>query len=220
MSQTILIIEDDNDINNLLKEVLNKHFNVYQAFNGSQGLKIMKEQHIDLILLDLMLPDITGENLIVLLKEQNSAPIIVLTAKADVDVLVKVLEIGADDYIAKPFDTKEVVARIFKQLKTTTAPQVISIDGLTLNEETHQVFYNNEPIVLTAKEFEMLKLLMMYPQKVFTKANLYETIWKETYFGDDNTIMVHMSRLRSKLQTHTHKEIIETIWGVGFKFKI
>ena len=218
MKQHILIIEDDKDINNLLKDILS-HYEVTQAFTGSSGLSAFKESSIDLVLLDLMLPDLSGENLIPMIKAINpSCPIIVLTAKADVDVLVQVLELGADDYIAKPFDIKEVIARIIKQLKMQT-PKVLTYQELSLNEEMHEVRYQDELLKLTAKEFEMLRLFMSNPTKVFSKANLYESIWGDTYFGDDNTIMVHVSRLRGKLQEKTGDECIETVWGIGFKLK-
>lgn len=219
MQNSILIVEDDLDINNLLKDVLINDYAIYQSYTGSNALNTFKQQNISLILLDLMLPDIDGDDLISLFKQHKNVPIIVLTAKAEIDVLVKVLELGADDYISKPFNTKEVIARIQKQLKQTTPLRVFTIGELTLDETTREVTYANTPIVLTSKEFEILKLFMSYPQKVFTKANIYETIWHDTYYGDDNTITVHMSRLRTKLSQFSNEELIETIWGVGFKLK-
>lgn len=196
IAYTVLIVEDDLDINNLLRD-----------------------NTANLVLLDLMLPDVSGESLISLIKESADIPIIVLTAKAEVDVLVKVLELGAQDYIAKPFDTKEVRARINKQLNHKTI-QTLMVGDLKLDDQTHEAFYKQHPLTLTSKEFDLLKLLMSNPKKVFTKANLYESVWQDAYFGDDNTITVHMSRLRTKLNKYSHEELIETIWGVGFKLNI
>lgn len=196
IAYTVLIVEDDLDINNLLRD-----------------------NTANLVLLDLMLPDVSGESLISLIKESADIPIIVLTAKAEVDVLVKVLELGAQDYIAKPFDTKEVRARINKQLNHKTI-QTLMVGDLKLDDQTHEAFYKQHPLTLTSKEFDLLKLLMSNPKKVFTKANLYESVWQDAYFGDDNTITVHMSRLRTKLNKYSNEELIETIWGVGFKLNV
>lgn len=219
----ILIIEDDKDINNLLSDLLDTHYQTFQANTASAGLRLFKEQPIDMVLLDLMLPDISGENVIALIREQSQCPILVITAKADVSVLVDVLQLGADDYIAKPFDTKEVTARVFRHLKRSGHPLescVYQVENLLLDEQLHQVTYKQQDILLTAKEFDLLKVFMSNPQRVFTKANLYESVWHETYYGDDNTISVHISRLRAKLLEATGKDWLETIWGVGFKLTI
>ncbi len=214
----VLIIEDDQDINDLLRDVLNRQFSVHQAVNGAAGLKLLKQQQIDVVLLDLMLPDISGENLIGLIKEQSSAKIIVLTAKADVDVLVEVLRLGADDYIAKPFDTKEVVARILKQCAVPSSVDILMYRGFTLDVRAHQLTYNDQVIDLRAKEFELLQCFFAEPSRIFTKSYLYESVWHETYYGDDNTISVHLSRLRHKLSSYD-ADLIETVWGIGFKLK-
>ena len=196
IAYTVLIVEDDLDINNLLRD-----------------------NTANLVLLDLMLPDVSGESLISLIKESADIPIIVLTAKAEVDVLVKVLELGAQDYIAKPFDTKEVRARINKQLNHKTI-QTLMVGDLNWTIKHMKAFYKQHPLTLTSKEFDLLKLLMNNPKKVFTRLILYESVWQDAYFGDDNTITVHMSRLRTKLNKYSNEELIETIWGVGFKLNI
>ncbi len=214
-----MIVEDDLDINILLRDILKADFEVSQAFNEAMALSFLRDNTANLVLLDLMLPDVSGESLISHIKESADIPIIVLTAKAEVDVLVKVLELGAQDYIAKPFDTKEVRARINKQLNHKTI-QTLMVGDLKLDDQTHEAFYKQHPLTLTSKEFDLLKLLMSNPKKVFTKANLYESVWQDAYFGDDNTITVHMSRLRTKLNKYSHEELIETIWGVGFKLNI
>ena len=219
IAYTVLIVEDDLDINILLRDILKADFEVSQAFNEAMALSFLRDNTANLVLLDLMLPDVSGESLISLIKESADIPIIVLTAKAEVDVLVKVLELGAQDYIAKPFDTKEVRARINKQLNHKTI-QTLMVCDLKLDDQTHEAFYKQHPLTLTSKEFDLLKLLMNNPKKVFTKANLYESVWQDAYFGDDNTITVHMSRLRTKLNKYSNEELIETIWGVGFKLNI
>lgn len=217
----ILIIEDDNTINELLFDLLNNTYTITQAYAGSEGKRLVETTSFDLILLDLMLPGITGEELIKQVREKSEVPIIVITAKAEVDVLANVLKLGANDYIAKPFNTVEVLARIEAQLrdhKKESFPKEILTSGpITMDDEIHQVSIHNHIVPLTQKEYELLKCFLKHPKRVFTKANLYETVWQEDYLGDDNTISVHVSRLRTKLNQYTKEERIKTIWGVGFK---
>lgn len=219
----ILIVEDDNDINALLTDLLSPLYLTRSAYAGSEAKTLFENEDFDLIILDLMLPGYTGEELIKILREKSNVPIIVITAKADVSILVNVLELGANDYIAKPFNTKEVLARVASHLKNNNPvgeQKQIVVGNIVLDESNYQVLIDDNPLILTQKEYEILKLLMSYPNRVFTKANLYEHIWQETYYGDDNTISVHISRLRQKIKQQVNKDIIETIWGVGFKLKI
>ena len=216
----VLIVEDDNSINGLLYDLL-EDYEVTQAFAGSEAKRILEDERFDLILLDLMLPGINGEDLILWIRQTHQTPIIVTTARSEASVLSSVLEAGANDYIAKPFNTVEVLARVKNQLRDFSPSenqlQELQLGSLKMNEETHTVSYNGHPLDLTQKEYELLRCFLQHPKKVFTKANLYETVWQEPYFGDDNTVMVHISRLRKKLQKVTDKEIIKTIWGVGFQ---
>lgn len=219
----ILVVEDDNDINSLLVDLLSPIYLVKSAYAGSEAKMLLEKDEYDLIILDLMLPGLTGEQLIEMIRKDSQVPIIVITAKVDVNVLVDVLEIGANDYIAKPFNTKEVLARIASQLKhhnSSVEKKELTVGHLVLDVNSYQIFINGEALVLTQKEYEILKLLMSHPNRVFTKANLYEQIWKDTYYGDDNTISVHISRLRNKIKDNTNEDLIETVWGVGFKLKI
>ncbi|GMG62754.1 response regulator transcription factor [Tetragenococcus halophilus] len=217
----ILIVEDDNDINNLLNDLLETDYDVTQAFAGSEAKRLLVDESFDLILLDLMLPGVSGEELIAEIRLTNVTPIIVITAKNEPSVLSEVFETGANDYIAKPFNTVEVTARIKNQLRSRTIDEtngtILTVGKIKMNDETHEVYYQDQLISLTQKEYELLKCFLQHPKKVFTKANLYETIWQEPYFGDDNTITVHISRLRNKFQIFTEEEVIKTIWGVGFQ---
>ncbi|MEK0153187.1 response regulator transcription factor [Tetragenococcus halophilus] len=217
----ILIVEDDNDINNLLNDLLETDYDVTQAFAGSEAKRLLVDESFDLILLDLMLPGVSGEELIAEIRLTNVTPIIVITAKNEPSVLSEVFETGANDYIAKPFNTVEVTARIKNQLRSRTIDEtngtILIVGKIKMNDESHEVYYQDQLISLTQKEYELLKCFLQHPKKVFTKANLYETIWQEPYFGDDNTITVHISRLRNKFQTFTEAEVIKTIWGVGFQ---
>lgn len=219
----IMIVEDDNTINELLADLLSEQYEVIQAFAGSEALRIIKTEKLDLILLDLMLPGITGEEFISNFREQSSVPIIVITAKAEMNVLAHVLEIGANDYIAKPFNTVEVLSRVKAQLRDhqndRDSNSIHKVGSLEMDETTREVKVSESVVSLTQKEYELLKCFVEHPKKVFTKANLFETVWKEAYFGDDNTISVHISRLRKKLSEYSGEDLIETVWGVGFKLK-
>lgn len=217
----ILIVEDDNNINNLLNDLLETDYDVTQAFAGSEARRLLADERFDLILLDLMLPGLSGEELIAEIRLTNATPIIVITAKNEPSVLSEVFEAGANDYIAKPFNIVEVTARIKNQLRSRTIDEtngtILTVGKIKMNDETREVYYQDQLITLTQKEYELLKCFLQHPKKVFTKANLYETIWQEPYFGDDNTITVHISRLRNKFQIFTEEEVIKTIWGVGFQ---
>lgn len=218
--KSILVVEDDNHINQLLYDLLIGKYDITQAYAGSEGKRLLKDGAFDLILLDLMLPGVSGEELIEEIRKVTATPIIVLTAKAEVNVLKNVLDLGANDYIAKPFNTIEVLARVDAQLRNHPPKNTVTkikVGMISLDEEKREVKVENERVELTQKEFELLKCFLNSPDKVFTKANLYESVWGDTYFGDDNTISVHISRLRNKLNQHTEKELIETVWGVGFK---
>lgn len=219
----ILIIEDDNDINQLLADILMKEYQLDQAYSGTEGLRLFAQNHYDLVLMDLMLPGLSGEDLIEAIRDKKTTPIIVITAKSDMSVLVDVFARGANDYIAKPFHIQEVLARVAKQLVSqphVSEPKLLIYQDISLDPITFEVVVSGKKMECTSKEFELLKCFVSEPQRVFTKALLYESVWKETFYGDDNTISVHISRLRAKLKELSGHEYIQTIWGIGFKLEI
>lgn len=223
---SILVIEDDNDINNMLTKLMKRNgYNVIQAYSGTEAMIYLKNNDFQLILLDLMLPGISGEELIKNIRKTKEMPVIVISAKVDKKDKIKLLDLGADDYITKPFDIEELSARIYSNLRrylkfnnVSDTTKVLNFKDISLNSETKEVFINRKQITLTAREFKILELLLANPKKVFSKANLFESIWEEEYLGDDNTVTVHMSNLRSKLQNaNPNEEYIQTIWGMGYK---
>lgn len=220
----ILIVEDDPDINNLLcRIVTGAGYDCRPAFSGSEAALLSEKYSYDLILLDLMLPGLTGEELIARLRQGKTMPIIVLSAKAGLEDRVNVLKLGADDFIPKPFDNAEVLARIeaqlrrYKKFSAAQAGGVLTCGGLVLDREGVTVTAEGKEVALTAREFEILALLMEHPKKVFTREQIYERVWGEEYMGDDNTVNVHISNLRSKLAKASDREYIKTVWGIGFK---
>lgn len=221
----ILIVEDDNKINNLLNDLLSEEYEITQAFAGSEAYRLVVTEEFDLIITDLMLPGLSGEELITKIREDTSTPIVVVTAKGEVAVLTHVFSLGANDYIAKPFNNKEVLARVSNQFKNNpskeeaNSTEITTYGPIAMDEERHEITVNDTQLHLTQKEYELLRLFLLNPSKVFTKSNLYESVWEEPYFGDDNTISVHISRLRNKIASCGEEEMIETVWGVGFKLK-
>lgn len=221
MTHNILVVEDDNDINNLLAEVLSRAgYGVQQAFSGTEARLLFGQQAPSLILLDLMLPGMTGEELIPHIRQTSGVPIIVLSAKEAGQDKVNALRLGADDYVTKPFDEEELLARIEANLRRAgaapaTASATLAHRELELDREARQASVSGRVLSLTAREFAILELLMENPKKVFTKANIYQSVWNDDFLGDDNTVNVHISNLRSKLQ----EDYIQTVWGIGFKLR-
>lgn len=224
----ILVVEDDNDINTMLARLLERSgYDVVQAYSGTEALLHIKNDEFDLVLLDLMLPGMSGEELLQNIRKTKQMPVIVISAKIDKQVKIDLLRMGADDYITKPFDIEEVSARIYSNLRRYTefnnnseSDQNLVYKDITLNKESKEVYVNNREIILTAREFAIFELLLTHPKKVFTKANLFESVWGSEYLGDDNTVNVHMSNLRNKLlKGNPNEEYIETIWGMGYKLK-
>ena len=218
----ILIIEDDKDINNMIKQLLEKKgFKVFQAFSGTEAL-LLHNENIDLILLDLMLPGKNGEEIIEILKTKKSVPVIVMSAIDDVDTKINLFELGADDYITKPFHNEEMLARIKVQLKNkkVTSNCILKHKDLVLNINDFTVTCNQIPIIFTKNEFEILKILMEHPNQVLTKSILFDQVWGSDNFVDDNTLNVHISKIRHKLkQKNPNYDYIETIWSVGYRMK-
>ena len=221
----ILVVEDDPDINRLLCKILTDGgYDCRPAFSGSEAVLWAQQYNYDLVLLDLMLPGLTGEEFIAQMRAKKTMPIIVLSAKAGLEDRVNVLRLGADDFIPKPFDNEEVLARVEAQLRRYRQfsggggeKQVLTCGDLVLDRESVTVTAGGKPVALTAREFDILALLMSHPKKVFTREQLYEQVWGGEYFGDDNTVNVHISNLRSKLAKVSGGEYIKTVWGIGFK---
>ncbi|MEG2289306.1 MAG: response regulator transcription factor [Clostridium sp.] len=224
----ILVVEDDADINSLLCNILKKNgYKVRGAYSGSEAMMCIEQFNYDVVLLDLMLPGVTGENLISEFRTNKTMPIIVISAKTAQEDKINVLKLGADDFITKPFDINEVLVRIEVQLRRYTQfyksekqDNKLKHKNVMLNVESRQVFVKDEEISLTFREFSILELLMENPNKVFTRANLFESIWGNEFLGDDNTVNVHVSNLRSKLaKVDGQTEYVQTVWGIGFKLK-
>lgn len=219
----ILIIEDNQEINNLIKESLEKHgYLCTQAFSGTEGLLHIKNNKFSLIILDLMLPGLTGEEFIKQFIEISDTPILVASAKSSIDSKIECLNLGADDYLVKPFDLKELKARVdalIRRTNTNTVQDNIRYKGIVLNEDLFDITVDGNSLNLTKQEYKIIKLLMENPNKVFTKQDIYEHSWDDYYMGDDKTINVHISNIRRKIKDITDEEIIETVWGIGFKLK-
>lgn len=217
----VLIIEDDQEISRLLSVILAKsHIETIAAYSGTEGLLQLQNNTYDLILLDLMLPGKSGEELIKEIREKSSIAIIVISAKKDIENKVQVLKMGADDYITKPFHPDEVMARVEVQLRKASFPPMqpseIGWRELKLNTEKRSVTLNEKELQLTNAEFDILTFLINNPERALSKKEIYESTWSGTYYGDDNTISVHVSNLRKKISEITNEEYIRTIWGVGF----
>jgi DNA-binding response OmpR family regulator len=223
MMDNILIIEDNKDVNLMLAEVLiDAGYEVKSVFTGIDGIVEIKNNGYDLILLDIMLPYKSGDEILKEMRQFSETPVIIISAKDMVGTKIDFLKLGADDYITKPFDLGEVVARIESNLrrcrKLTQETKVFRYKDLVLNDNEKRVCVNGFPIELTAKEYMILELLLKNHGKVFTKSSLYESIWKDEYFEDDNTVKTHISNLRSKLKkANPNKEYIETVWGLGYR---
>lgn len=225
MTGKILIVEDDKEISNLLCTFLTeKGCETTACREGKSASDTMKKGGFDIILMDLMLPYKSGEELIKELRGYSDTPVIVLSAKSMLETRLEALRLGADDYILKPFDLNEVLVRIEVVLRRSKRgeqekPESLSCGELKVLPVENCAEYGGEPIPLTAKELQLLTLFLRHPAKVFTKANLYESVWNDTYYYEDNTINVHVSNLRSKLKKASGKDFIETVWGIGYRLK-
>lgn len=223
----ILVVEDDNDINQLLCRIIKKsNYFPQPAYSGTEALIYLEKKKWDLVLLDLMLPGMTGEEILEKITSKGSIPVIIISAKSEQQTKVKGLRSGADDFISKPFDVEEVSARIdsllrrHKQTNETPKENQLAHKDIQLNLEAKTVIVNDSKITLTVREYTILVLLMTSPNKVFSKSNLFESVWNEPFHGDDNTVNVHMSNLRNKLsKANPNEEYIETIWGMGYRLK-
>lgn len=221
----ILIVEDDNDINALVKETLNQAgHNCIQAYSGTEGLLYAKSEEFSLALLDLMLPGMSGEELLKEIKKIKDIPVIIMSAKDSIDTKIELLTTGAEDYITKPFDIKELQARVAVQLRRFSeegnqASERLSFEELTLDTASMTVFVKDNALELTKHEYKIMELFIKNPDKVFSKQAIYDYAWEDYYIGEDKTINVHISNIRKKLKAYSDREYIETVWGIGFKLK-
>lgn len=218
----ILIVEDNTQINNVINDFLcKKQYNCVQAFSGTEALLHLKSQSFDTIILDLMLPGISGSELIEKIKPEIKTPIIILSAKDELNTKVNSLMLGADDYITKPFELEELYARINVQLRKSSQQlqddALIKYKDLVLSKQKHTVTVKEHELSFTRQEFKILELLLSKTDKVFSKQEIYDYAWYDYYIGEDKTVNVHISHIRSKIKQHTEDEYIETVWGIGFK---
>lgn len=227
IENTILIIEDDPNINNMLAEALKKAgYDTVQAFSGTEGRLLLERDTFPLLLLDLMLPGMSGETLLEDIRTKSDMPVIVLTAKDAVEQKVDVLRSGADDYITKPFELQEVLARIEVQLRRRGAAgdecgmHKLVFGGMELDKSLHRIMVNGQELQkLTRQEFAILELLLTSPKKVFSKEDIFEYAWEDYYMGETKTLDVHISNIRKKIRQITEDEYIETVWGIGYRMK-
>lgn len=218
--KNILIIDDDIHIGNLLEEMLTKEkYSISRAYSGTEAILFLAHSKPDLILLDLMLPGLSGEDV---LPHIQGIPVIIVSAKVDVDSKVRLLLDGAVDYITKPFNRKELLARIAVQLRNTTIPKkasILTFNELKLDINTHIATINSIELKLTRTEYAILKLLMQNPSQVITKSLLLERISNDTPDCTESSLKMHISNLRKKLREANNKDYIEAVWGIGFKLR-
>ena len=216
---TIMVVEDDTNINNLLKTALEKAgYKVLQAFSGTEAELILQMRNsIALVLLDLMLPGISGEEVLKHIRERGNLPVIVLTARDSLDEKIGMLTQGADDYITKPFEIPEVIARIQVQLRHAGREienKQMTYRDLVLDKVTYQVRIEGKEVPqITKQEFAILELLVSHPKQVFSKEDIFSYAWNEPYMGETKTLDVHISNIRKKIKQVTTDEYIETVWG-------
>lgn len=222
----ILLIEDDTDINNAVCEYLTRQgCRCRQAFSGTEGLLYWRQEGADLMVVDLMLPGLNGQGLLAEVRRTAAVPVIVLSARTAVQDRVELLRLGADDYLTKPFSLEELWLRIGVQLRHAgaarpagedTAPTIRYKDW-EIDPEKRSLVAAGQPVELTLHEFEIVALLASRPQKVFTRQEIFEQVWNQTYFVEDKTINVHISNIRAKLRPTGTDGYIRTVWGIGFK---
>ena len=224
----ILICDDERDIVSALKIYLStEDYTLFEAYTGREALDIVRKHEIHLILMDIMMPEMDGVTATAKLREEYNIPIILLTAKSEDTDKVLGLSMGADDYITKPFNPIEVLARVRSQLRRYTTlggmeqkPSKLVIGGIVLDDETKQVTVDGEPASLTPIEYNILLLLMRHPGRVYSSAQIYEQVWNETAFGSEGAVAVHIRHLREKLEIDpSNPRYLKVVWGLGYKME-
>ncbi|MGK8833575.1 response regulator transcription factor [Bacillus paranthracis] len=227
MSDKILIVDDDKEIRNLISVYLeNEGLQTQKAEDAIEALKLLEEKEFDLILLDVMMPNMDGIEACMKIREEQTIPIIMLSAKSEDMDKIQGLTSGADDYLSKPFNPLELIARVKSQLRrhkkyntdTNKNKNTIEMVDLTINTDTRQVWVKNKEVRLTPKEFDILELLARNKGMVLSVERIYEAVWKEHFYRSNNNVMVHITKIRDKIEEDSkHPIYIKTIWGVGYK---
>ena len=224
MLEKILVVDDEKEIADLIEVYLqNENMDVYKFYSGEEALVCIGSTDFDLAILDIMLPDISGLSICQSIRSKEyTYPVIMLSAKDGETDKITGLTLGADDYITKPFDMEEVLARIESNLRRVQfqkdTPTYLRHGDLILDLNDNTAFLQGSELTLTAKEFAILELLMKYPDKIFSKANLFQSVWNTEYISEDNTLNVHISNLRNKLKAVCpDKDFIDTVWGIGYR---
>ena len=225
MARKILVVEDDHNISDLIRMYLEKEgFEVKTAFDGGAALEAFRTVQPDMVLLDIMLPVMDGWAVCSRIRETSRTPIIMITAKSEVFDRIQGLEMGADDYIVKPFEMKEMIARINAVLRRTEIPddtkKKLSFDKLEINLDSYELTVDGRRVDTPPKELELLYHLAASPNRVFTRNQLLDEVWGFDYFGDSRTVDVHVKRLREKLEGVSERWCLKTVWGVGYKFEV
>ena len=228
--QTILVCDDDKEIVDAIDIYLTgEGFHILKAYDGYDALKILETEHADLMIIDVMMPGLNGIRTTLKVRETSSIPIIILSAKSEDSDKILGLNIGADDYLSKPFNPLELVARVKSQLRRYTQlgnlsqgsnENVYKCGGLTINDDTKEVFVDDEPIKLTPIEYNILLLLTKNAGKVFSIDDIYKQIWNEEAIGADNTVAVHIRHIREKIEINPREpRYLKVVWGVGYKIE-
>ena len=223
MPKKILIVEDEANIRELLRLYLEREgYTVLEAENGVEGIKKWKSDKPDMLLLDVMMPVMDGWEVCKEIRAESDVPIIMLTAKGETADRVSGLEMGADDYIVKPLEIPEVIARVravFRRIAPDDAPEKLTFDNLVIDKQAYDLVIKGKRVDAPPKEIELLYFLASNPNRVFTRAQLRDEVWGFDYFGDTRTVDVHVKRLREKLEGVSDKWEVKTVWGVGYKFE-
>ncbi len=224
MARKILVVEDDHNISDLIRMYLEKEgFEVYTAFDGGKAVELFRSMNPDMVLLDIMLPVMDGWSVCAKIRETSRTPIIMITAKSEVFDRIQGLEMGADDYIVKPFEMKELIARINAVLRRTEIPddtkKRLVFDNLEINLDSYELTVAGNKIDTPPKELELLYHLASTPNRVYTRNQLLDEVWGFDYFGDSRTVDVHIKRLREKVEGVSEQWALKTVWGVGYKFE-
>ncbi len=232
----ILIVEDDNDINSMIRTALEKEgYECVSAFSGTEAILRLSGEDYNLVILDLMLPGVEGQEVLKQTREEKKIPFIVLSARDELDTKVELLTLGANDYMTKPFQIKELIARVLVQLRLNNLEEhgspsetqgdevndrnknTLDYKELILDLSSKELIVRGNSVSLTAQEYKIMELFLKNPGKVFSKNEIYQYAWDDYYMGEDKTIYVHISNIRQKIKKYTDEEYIETVWGLGFK---
>jgi len=225
MARKILVVEDDHNISDLIRMYLDKEgFEVHAAFDGGKAVELFRSIEPDMVLLDIMLPVMDGWSVCAKIRESSRTPIIMITAKSEVFDRIQGLEMGADDYIVKPFEMKELIARINAVLRRTEIPddtrKRLVFDNMEINLDSYELTVAGNKIDTPPKELELLYHLASTPNRVYTRNQLLDEVWGFDYFGDSRTVDVHIKRLREKVEGVSEQWALKTVWGVGYKFEL